>query len=58
MGKGAEFLFETMLHELLHLVLSDRLEALSYIEREKLVDDTFVEIWGGEFPSYEKQFPE
>jgi hypothetical protein len=58
MGKDALFLFETMLHELLHVVLCDQLESKDYIDREKLVDNTFVEIWGEELPLYEKQFPE
>ncbi|OIQ02304.1 MAG: hypothetical protein COZ86_03700 [Candidatus Moranbacteria bacterium CG_4_8_14_3_um_filter_41_13] len=55
MGKDVEFLFETMLHELLHIVLNNQLENLPYVEREKMVDNTFVKIWGDEFPSYEKQ---
>lgn len=55
MGKDVEFLFETMLHELLHIVLNDQLEDLLYVEREKMVDNTFVKIWGDEFPSYRKQ---
>lgn len=58
LGKDVEFLFETMLHELLHIVMNDQLESLLYVEREKLVDDTFVAIWGSEFPLYEKQFSE
>ncbi len=58
MEKDADFLFETMLHELLHIVLGNQLESMEYMDREKLVDDTFVEIWGSEFPLYEKQFPE
>lgn len=58
MRKDVSFLFETMLHELLHIVLRDQLENREYVDREKLVDNTFVEIWGKEFPLYEKQFPE
>ncbi len=53
--KGALFTLETVLHELLHLILSEKTKHLSYAETERYVDKTFLSLWRGIFPQYRAQ---
>ena len=53
---GAEFWAETLLHELLHLVLYHRILNLPYEEAEIIVDKMFVRLFGVLFPNYREQF--
>ncbi len=56
-SKGSvEFWAETLLHELLHLVLYNQILNLSYKEAEIIVDRMFIRLFGSLFPNYQEQF--
>lgn len=46
---------QTILHELLHLVLYERTKDLGGVELEHVIDCTFVEVFGEIFPDYRVQ---
>lgn len=55
-NKGeTEFVIETALHEFLHLLLFETLSVMSDEGAEKLVDATFVKLFGEMFPNYKVQ---
>ncbi len=46
---------ETLVHELLHLILEQEIKKLSHLEEERFIDKTFVELFGDIFPNYQVQ---
>ncbi len=46
---------ETLIHEMLHLILSEQIKKLTHLEEERFIDKTFVELFGDIFPNYEVQ---
>jgi hypothetical protein len=55
--KDIDFYVEVMLHESLHLILEKDAVYLnkSYIDKERIVDQTFVSLFGRYFPNYKVQ---
>lgn len=46
---------ETLLHELLHLIFSEKIEGMEHLEEERFIDSTFVDLFGDIFPNYQVQ---
>ena len=46
---------ETLLHELLHLIFSEKIEGMEHLEEERFIDSKFVELFGDIFPNYQVQ---
>jgi hypothetical protein len=46
---------ETLLHELLHLIFSEKIESMEHLEEERFIDSTFVDLFGDIFPNYKVQ---
>ncbi len=54
--RSEEFLLETALHELLHIILRTVGERFcTHIDEERAVDALFRALWGDVFPNYEVQ---
>lgn len=45
-AKGVEFVFDTILHELLHLLFDDKIKDFSPEKKEEFVDNAFAKIFG------------
>lgn len=50
-GNSDEWI-ETLIHEMLHLILSEKIEGMAHLEEERFIDATFVEYFGEIFPNY------
>lgn len=46
---------QTMLHEILHLVYFKQAEKMTHVEKERFIDEKFIEFWSDVFPEYAKQ---
>lgn len=46
---------ETLVHEMLHLILSEKIEEMTHLEEERFIDATFIELFGSIFPNYKVQ---
>jgi len=46
---------ETLLHEMLHLILAEQIAGLEHLDEERLIDKTFVDLFGDIFPNYQVQ---
>lgn len=50
-GNSDEWI-ETLIHEILHLILSKEIKGMTHLEEERFIDATFVEHFGDIFPNY------
>jgi hypothetical protein len=46
---------ETLVHEMLHLILAEKIMNMTHLEEERFIDATFVELFGDIFPNYKVQ---
>ena len=53
--RNVEQWFETLFHEMLHLILFEETQNKPWQESERIIDQTFVRVFGGLFPKYQVQ---